>query len=99
MTAEEFFCGKAEWMSKEFRERRASPIDEKDPALSALRASGKAVVEEAFKGSTAEDRVVTSALTTSADGQTWEIPKMPWKHLADTEHWRDPSCRVQRDEF
>ena len=45
----------------------------------ALRASGKAVVEEAFKGSMAEDRVVTSALTTSADGQMWENPKMPWK--------------------
>jgi 2-polyprenyl-6-methoxyphenol hydroxylase-like FAD-dependent oxidoreductase len=44
---------KSEWMSKEFRERCASPIDEKDPALAALRASGKAVVEEAFKGSTA----------------------------------------------
>jgi halogenation protein CepH len=78
-TSEEFFREKAGWMSKEFRERRASPINEKDPALVALRASGKAVVEEAFKGSSAEDRVVTSGLTTSADGQTWEIPKMPWK--------------------
>ena len=78
-TAEEFFRGKTEWISKELRERRASPIYEKDPALMALRASGKAVVEEAFKGSTAEDQVVTAALTTSADGQTWEIPKMPWK--------------------
>ena len=83
-TAEEFFRGKTEWMSKEFRERRASQINEKDPALVALRASGKAVIEKAYKGSTAEDRVVTLALTTSADEQTWEIPKTTWKpsHLS-----------------
>ena len=66
-------------MSKELRERRASPINEKGPALIALRASGNAIVEETFKGSRAEDRVLTSGLTASADGQTWEIPKMPWK--------------------